>query len=160
VTSAQARVWVRVERSGGPSLDYLRVLASIFPVRAISQAEADFPADGLWAPMVCHFQTPLHDALRLNVVVSSDESVLGRLYTHNLANVAIVDEVRPRTLRELRRWRVWSMRPWGLADYYINTRYVPPVRHTVANALVGLGEGLGEGEEDVVQLLGQGVQAG
>jgi hypothetical protein len=152
VKGAQARLWVEVRRAGGPALDYLVALQSLVQLRAIGLTAADFPNDGAWEPWTHLFMTHVGDDVRWNIVVSSDPSVLARLYTHGLCNIAVVGHVRPNAVHELRRWHVWTQEPWTLADYYHNTKYVPPDRHTIANALnvLGLGD-LREGQEDLVQ---------
>jgi hypothetical protein len=121
----------------------------VVPVRAICQAQSDLGRT--WEVAASLFATPLGDSLHWNIVIGSDESVLDRVYTQNLVNVVIVSHVHPRSLRALRRWHVWTMREWSLIDYYLNARWVPPVRHTIANALLALGQGFGEGEEELVQ---------
>lgn len=153
---AQVRIWVPVARVGGLAVEYVAQISGRVRTRAIALGSADFPAEGAWYPWVHLFATPLGDDLAGNIVISGDESVLARLYTQNLVNVAVLTApVRPAAIAELRRWHVWTAEPWSLADYYLNTRWVPPLPHTLANALVpvvGMGEP-SQRDEDLVQTL-------
>lgn len=158
---AEARVWVEVSttRWGDTCRAYLDVIAQMLPVRALPLMPGDLGA-APWDRLQQHFVRPVGDALTWNIVMSSDESLLDRLFTFNLVNIAIVDTIRPQAAWALRRWDVLTVREWSLADYHLDTRWTPlHDPHALANALMGAGERLRERVENLVQARGHDVSA-